>query len=153
MNVQELIQTQHRLVADRILASLADLSADELLARPNGLVPVIWHVGHVAFYDALLAKRAGETPAIPEGYEELFKYGSTGSDSLPPADDVIRFFHEAHSGLLNLAQGDLDRPVQAPLQSYQTVGEGLMRMLYHRGYHHGKIMTLRSLLNKSRLLG
>ncbi|WP_324715457.1 DinB family protein [Carboxydochorda subterranea] len=141
------------MTAERIREALAGLSDAELRARPQGLAPALWQIGHVALSDANLAARAGEAVALPEGYAALFSRGSTGDGELPPKEDVLRLFQEAHDRLLRLAGGDLDRPAVSPSGAYRTVGEGLVFMLYHRGYHHGKLMTLRALLGKPRLLG
>lgn len=142
-----------RFVQERLLSALADLSEEEMLQRPMGLAPVLWHVGHAALYNARLVRQAGEPITIPEEYERIFARGSSGDGSLPPPARVLDFFREANQALLRLAAGDLDRPAASPSRTYQTVGGGLLRMLYHAGYHLGKIMTLRALLGKSRLLG
>ncbi|MEW6046325.1 MAG: DinB family protein [Bacillota bacterium] len=85
--------------------------------------------------------------------ERIFACGSSGDGSLPSPARVLDFFREANQALLRLAAGDLDRPATSPSRTYQTVGGGLLRMLYHAGYHLGKIMTLRALLGRPRLLG
>jgi hypothetical protein len=45
----------------------------------------------------------------------------------------------------------LDAPAEG--RSYSTVEEMLVFAVYHRGYHVGKITTLRALLKKPRLFG
>ena len=150
---QAVLQLQLRLTADRIRESLQDLRPEELVARPQGLAPVLWQLGHIALSDAALAKRAGEPMEIPAGFEELFARGTSGDGPYPPHWQVTEFFEAAQAALLKLAAGDLSRPAASPVGAYTTVGGGIGWNLYHRGYHHGKIMTLRSLLGKPRLLG
>lgn len=142
-----------QVTADRILEALADLSDAELRARPHDLAPALWQVGHVAISDAKAAIRAGEGVVVPDGYAALLTRGTSGDAELPPREDVLGFFREAHEHLLRLAEGDLDRPAVSRSGAYQTVAGGLAYHIYHRGYHHGKIMTLRALLGKPRLLG
>ena len=147
------LQHQLRLTAQRLRDSLQDLQPDELVARPQDLAPALWQVGHVALSDAGLARRAGESLEIPAGFEERFARGTSGEGPYPAADEVLAFFERAQEALLRLAGGELGRPAASPIGAYTTVGGGIVWNLYHRGYHHGKIMTLRSLLGKPRLLG
>lgn len=147
------LSVQLRLTAERIRQALQDLSPQELVARPHGLAPVLWHVGHLALADANLARRAGQMLNIPDGFEGLFARATSGEGPYPPAAEVVQFFEAAQSALLTLAAADLSQPASSPIGAYTTVGGGIMWNLYHRGYHHGKIMTLRSLLGKPRLLG
>lgn len=147
------LQLQLRLTADRIRESLQDLRPEEFIARPHGLAPILWQVGHVALSDANLARRAGEPMEIPESYERLFARGTPGDGPYPPPSEVLEFFEAAQSALLELAAGDLGRPAASPIGAYATVGGAISWNLYHRGYHHGKIMTLRALMGKPRLLG
>lgn len=147
------LEYQLRLTAQRILDCLTDLSPDEMVARPQGLAPILWQLGHLSLSDTGLARRAGMDLAIPDGYEALFARGTTGDGPYPPHTEVVRFFEAAQNALLELARGDLNRPAASPIGAYQTVGGGLSYNLYHRGYHHGKMMTLRALLGKPRLLG
>lgn len=139
--------------AERILQSLGGLSAEEIVARPHGLASALWQIGHVAVSDANLAIRAGDPVPVPEGYATLFAYGSSGGGALPGTDEVVRFFRDVHARLLCLAGGDLDKPTTSPSGTQLTIGDSLIFGIYHRGYHHGKIMTLRALLGKPRLLG
>lgn len=148
----EAMQRYVQMTGDRILQCLDDLSPDELVARPQGLAPVLWQVGHVAVTDALLLQRSGEALAIPEGFEAGFARGS-GDGPYPPTDAVRVFFDRVQQAVLALAGGDPQRPAVSPRGTYHTVGEGIVYNLYHRGYHHGKLMTLRALLQKPRLLG
>ncbi|HEY8425786.1 MAG TPA: DinB family protein [Limnochordales bacterium] len=138
---------------DRIVASLQDLSPQEAMQMPQGLAPIVWQVGHVALTDKLLLQRAGLPVEIPEGYENLFRRGTGGQEGLPQLDVVVGFLASAQQDMLALAREEqLSLPAPHPTGAYRTVAEGLLFSLYHRGYHHGKIMTLRALLGKPRLL-
>jgi DinB superfamily len=112
------------------------------------LTPIVWQVGHIALVDGNYVRRAGGESPVPAGYGELFKQGSGGEQDYPPLAEVWNIFDATHRTLVDRASGtDHQAPVDAP--SYKTVGEMLMYSSYHRGYHIGKIMTLRALLGKS----
>ncbi len=139
--------------ADNLLAALDDMSDDELRARPHGLAPSLWQVGHVALSHAQLVRQAGATIDLPEAWSTLFEWGTSGEGDLPSRDEVIRLFREANDRMLELCAGDLARNVEYAPGRANTLGNLLAFHLYHRGYHHGKLMTLRALLGKPRLLG
>ena len=146
--MREALKNQLTFTAESVEQALADLSTEEAAARPHGLTPIVWQVGHMAYYDALLVQEVvGGALLVPETYKELFRQGSTGDGPLPPLYEVRAAFERAHQGLLRLAEGDLDQPVDGG-NEYNTVGSALAFMNIHRGYHIGKIFTLRALLGK-----
>ena len=138
--------------ADSLLAALDDMSDDELRARPHGLAPALWQVGHLVL-DARIARGAGAAIDLPEGWSTLFEWGTSGEGDLPSRDEVVRLFREVNDRMLELCAGDLARDVEYAPGRTDTLGNLLAFHLYHRGYHHGKLMTLRALLGKPRLLG
>ena len=139
--------------AERLGAFIEDMSDQEVRARPQGLAPVLWQLGHVAVTDARLANQAGEAVSIPEGWEKLFAMGSSGDGELPPREAVLGFLRDVSERLVRLSQGDLARPIEGPQGRTDPLGYRLAFCLFHRGYHLGKVMTLRALLGKPRLLG
>ena len=156
MDVTAAIQFQLQRTHERVRQCLADLSADEARRSPlPRLSPVVWQVGHVTFYDALYAERAGvgrAMPAIPQEYEHLFKMGSGGETAYPPIDQVVKLFDSTNAALETIARtGDLARPVEGQL--YKDVGGMLIFACVHRNYHIGKMATLRALLDKPILFG
>ncbi len=138
--------------ADSLLAALDDMSDDELRARPHGLTPALWQVGHLVL-DARIARGAGAAIEVPEEWSALFEWGTSGEGVLPSRDEVIRLFREVNDRMLELCAGDLARTVEYAPGRSDTLGNLLAFHLYHRGHHHGKLMTLRALLGKPRLLG
>lgn len=138
---------------ERIHQSVADLEPGEWTARPQGLAPILWQVGHLALVDGEAARRLGRPVTIPESFQSLFRYGSTGDGPYPDPKEVLALFNQVSEELAVVAQGDLAQPSNDPSGRTQTIGDLLVFLIYHRGYHHGKIMTLRSLLGKPRLLG
>jgi uncharacterized damage-inducible protein DinB len=136
----------------RLRRCLDDLSDDEAHTSPAGLSPVIWQAGHVATTDFAFARRVDTRASIPHGYEALFQTGTGGAAAYPPLAEVRGNLDAAQEILEALAgTGTLDAPAEG--RSYRTVGEMLVFAAYHRGYHVGKITTLRALLKKPRLFG
>ncbi len=79
--------------------------------------------------------------------------GSSGQGEMPPRAAVLGLLREINERLLALSQGDLARPIEGAQGRVDPLGYRLAFCLFHRGYHLGKIMTLRALLGKPRLLG
>ncbi len=137
----------------RVLRCIEDLSDDEARRSPTGnLTPVIWQVGHLAFSDARFAARVERPYPLASAYEELFKGGTGGPGAYLQLSEVTTAFNTAHQNLEEVVESvDLSRPVDS--RTYTNVGEMLMFACYHRGYHTGKMATLRALLGKPRLFG
>jgi hypothetical protein len=134
----------------RLFQSLEDVTEAEAQRAPvAGLSPIIWQAGHLALADFDFARRADGTLTAPAGYAGLFKPGpGTGGEraypSLTEVKDVLRRAQQTLEGIARTA--DLNAAIDTP--NYKTVGEMLVFVQYHRGYHIGKIMTLRALLKK-----
>lgn len=149
MNTQELFRTQLHSSGRLILEVTKDLTEEEAAARPQELTPIVWQVGHLTYYDAFLVSRVrGGTPDVPEEYAELFKQGSSGDGSFPPLADVRAVAERVHANVLELVEVDAFQPLDGG-SLYSNLGGALMFTQMHRGWHVGKIMTLRALLGKS----
>jgi len=136
----------------RVLRSLHDVTEEEARQMPHGLTPIIWQAGHIALTDIRCVRRAGRTADVPTGYSELFPPGSGGPAAYPPVAEVVEVLQQAQQQLLEIARS---AELQAPVEShnYGTVGEMLVFTIYHRGYHVGKMSTLRALLGRPRPFG
>lgn len=137
----------------RVNRCLEDLTEEEARRSPaEGLSPVVWQVGHIALTDLTFAHRAGRPAQEPPGYAGLFQMGTGGETAYPPLHEIRQALIRAQQALQDVSRtADLDAAVDA--RSYSTVGEMLAFAIYHRGYHVGKITTLRALLQKPRLFG
>lgn len=152
MDAGEVLRFALNATFDRVLRCLEDISEEEARRVIGGLSPVVWQVGHLAHADGVLLHRVGLAPPVPEGYAALFSPGTGKGTDYPPLGEVRAVFEAAHRGLLHLLVSvPLDRPVDA--SHYRNVGEMLAFSAYHRGYHIGKMTTLRALLGKPRLFG
>ncbi len=137
----------------RIHRVLTDITEEDARARPQGLAPIVWQVGHMALADARALLRSGVAVEVPPAFESLFTGGSGGEADYPPLAAVLPVLDGVNDRLRHLAlEGDLARKVEGA-HSYATAGEALLFLLYHRGYHIGKITTLRALLGKARVFG
>lgn len=133
--------------------TLEDLTEEEAAQRPHGLTPIVWQVGHLTVSEARMVEElTGADFTLPENYQALFDYGTSGEGSLPSLAEVRENFAKGQQALLQAADGDLARAVDGG-PFYSTVAGALLFVDRHRLYHIGKIMTLRSLLHKPRLLG
>lgn len=148
MDFRELIESQLRGTATNMQGVLKDISEEEAKSRPQNLTPIIWQAGHIAYYEALLVSEIErKEPEVPANYGELFKQGSGGEADYPAFSEVLDVLERSQANVLRLVEGDLNKPLAGePL--YTTVGGALLFTYYHRGYHFGKIMTLRGLLGK-----
>lgn len=138
----------------RVHRCLEEISEDDARRSPiPGLAPIVWQVGHLAVVDFAFARRAGGHTETPEGYEALFKPGTGGgADTYPSLREVTEAFKLAHHELESAVRtADLGTPLET--RNYSNIGEMLAFACYHRGYHIGKMTTLRALLKKARLFG
>lgn len=136
----------------RALRCVEDVSDTEAGQTRYNLSPIIWQLGHLALSDGGFFRLAGGASPAPESFKGLFKTGSGGAADYPPLADVRPAFEAAQRELERLAQSaDLDQGVES--RNFATIGEMLVFAAYHRGYHIGKMTTLRALLGKPRLFG
>lgn len=148
MDFREVLEGQLRGTAGTMQRVLADISGEEAISRPQNMTPLIWQAGHIAYYEALLVSEIeGKEPNVPDNYEQLFKQGSGEATEFPPFSDVLSVLERSQENVLRLLDGDLTKPLAGePL--YTSVAGALLFTHYHRGYHFGKMMTLRGLLGK-----
>lgn len=138
---------------DRLRQSIGDLSeADARHVLAGKLTPAVWQIGHLAYVDGNYVRRSGGQSPAPAHYENLFKPGTGGAQDYPTLAEVWKVFDAVNRALVDrAAAADYQTPVDAP--AYTCVGEMLVYCGYHRGYHIGKLTTLRALLGKPVLFG
>ncbi len=131
----------------RAIEGITDSEARQVVAAP--LAPIVWQLGHLAVVDAAYTQRAGGACEVQPRYTELFKPGTGGRAEYPPLPEVWAAFDGAHRALIAaVAEADLRAPLEHPAGAYSNVGAMLVYACYHRGYHVGKVGTLRALLGK-----
>jgi hypothetical protein len=134
-----------------LLRTLEDLSADELQRSPvSGLSPVIWQVGHVAATDAYFARMCGADVTLLEEFRGLFGRNSGGAKPYPGLVEVKPVYEMGQQTLEALTQSaEMGRAVES--KNFKTVADALSFNCFHRGYHIGKICTLRALMGRQPL--
>jgi hypothetical protein len=143
------VTEQLDLYCARLGRAIEGITAEEARRIVMGLAPIVWQVGHLAVVDATYAQRGGGTYAAPAHYGDLFKPGTGGSAEYPPLEEVWAVFSDAHRALLKIVdEADLAKPLEHPAGAYTSIGGMLVYACYHRGYHVGKVGTLRALLGK-----
>ncbi len=103
--------------------------------------------------EALVLRRSGQVADLPPSFDTLFAMGSGGEVGYPPLDEIRPLLGTMNERLCSLAaSAPLDQPLEGS-KAYGTIAEALVFMAYHRGYHVGKITTLRRLLGLGRVFG
>ncbi len=136
----------------RALRCVDDVGDEESRRSLHGLSPIIWQFGHLALADEGFLKRAGGALEIPGSYRELFATGTGGTADYPSLAEVRSVF-EAGNLVLEAVVRTADLAQAVDARNYKTLGEMLVFAAYHRGYHIGKMTTLRALIGKPRLFG
>ena len=134
-----------------LLRTLEDLSEEELQRSPTGgLSPVIWQVGHIAATDAYFARMCGADAAVPEEFAGLFGRNSGGPRPYPQLADVKPVYSAGQQTLETLTRSaEMGRAIES--KNFKTVADALSFNCFHRGYHIGKICTLRALMGRQPL--
>jgi DinB family protein len=145
------LEGSHRLVKELV----GDVLDDEARRVPAAnLSPITWQVGHLAFADATFGRHARGAYTVPENYAGLFKTGTGGHASYPEFNEVLEAFDASHQMLAQLAgEADFASPMTILPGAFNSLGEMFIFVCAHRGYHAGKIGTLRCLLGKPRVFG
>ncbi|HEY3246666.1 MAG TPA: DinB family protein [bacterium] len=153
MDTRDLVLYGLRATGTRALRSIDDVTDDEARRRPgDNLASIIWQLGHLALADKGNLERMGVTSSLLASFTDLFKTGTGGPAAYPPLGEVRTAFEQGQFQLESAAQeADLSQVVEA--RNFGTVGEMLIFACYHRGYHIGKMATLRALFGKPRLFG
>jgi uncharacterized damage-inducible protein DinB len=152
VEIRDVIQFGLTATYTRVLRSVEDVSDVEARQIPHNLSPLIWQLGHVALTDSAFLRLSGGISPAPESFKGFFRTGSGGAADYPSLADVKTVAEAVQRDLMQLTQlGELSHRVES--RNFTTVGEMLIFAGYHRGYHVGKMTTLRALLGKPRLFG
>jgi hypothetical protein len=125
----------------------------------------LWIVGHLALADNLFASKfRPDTGHKPEGWDELFWFGSEISDDrqkYPPPQDVVAYFRERRENLLRVLDELSDTELAAPAPSAEErspiagapdMGQLFLFAAYHEGMHSGQFTVAHRGLGNSPLL-
>ena len=111
----------------------------------------LWIVAHLALADnAFLSRFRPESGHKPEGWDDLFWFGSSLHDrsAYPSANDVLAYFRDRRRTLLEvfeqLTDEELAAPAPAPEERSPIAGAPCMGHLFifaarHEGIHSGQL--------------
>ncbi|MEL7499961.1 MAG: DinB family protein [Planctomycetota bacterium] len=124
-------------------------STDEWLAQacPKANHP-LWVIGHLALADNMFAARIqGQEPEVPEGWNELFWFGSevySDPSKYPPVDEVLAYFHERRENLMKIVEETDESvflgppPSEGMFAEAPNMGALLLFTSFHEGIHAGQ---------------
>ncbi|MFT5525193.1 MAG: putative damage-inducible protein DinB [Pirellulaceae bacterium] len=112
----------------------------------------LWVIGHLALADNMFASKFREsTGSKPDGYDELFWYGSELQDDrskYPDKDEVLAYFRDRRENLMKvldeLSEEELSAPgpgpeESSPIAGAPALGQLLIFATYHEGMHTGQL--------------
>ena len=138
--------------------NLQELSNEDSLVLPEaGGNCLNWVLGHVVAARGTVLMLAGTPPAMTGERLAPYRRGShpEGTDDFVDLATLLSWLDDTQKQLIPalaaLSEEDLNRPVpedqrRPPLTG--SVGDALIRLYYHEGYHNGQIGLLRRLAGK-----
>ncbi len=134
----------------------AGIPAEEFLHQPcAGANHALWTLGHLATVNQYFLKTlAGRDGTLFEKYKELFFAKSQpkpDAASYPPLDVLREYFKTSRvafrSWVESLSDEQLTGPAPEEFQKFApTLGNILMRLLWHEGMHYGQLTVIRKSL-------
>ena len=138
--------------------NLQDLSHDDSLVIPEpGGNCLNWVLGHIVATRGAIFMLAGTPPTLTGENLVIYRRGShpEGTEGFVDLATLRGWLDDTQQQLIPalaaLSEENLDRPVpeeqrRPPLTG--TIGDALIRLHYHEGYHNGQIGLLRRLAGK-----
>jgi len=138
--------------------NLQDLSNEDSLVLPeSGGNCLNWALGHVVAARGTILMLAGTPPVLTGEQLAVYQRGShpEGTDGFVDLATLRGWLSDTQQQLIPalaaLSEEDLNRPVpeeqrRPPLTG--SIGDALIRLHYHEGYHNGQIGLLRRLAGK-----
>ena len=120
-------------------------------ACPNTNHP-LWVIGHLGMAAAMFEARAqGQEYEKPEGWTELFWFGSQPTSSLsdyPPVDEVLAYFRDSRAKLIALVESkdpeyfEQPAPSEGMFADAPNMGQLFVFAAYHEGIHTGQFTVV-----------
>jgi len=138
--------------------NLQDLThADTVVMPDHGGNCLNWVLGHVVVARNAVLMLAGATPSLSGEHMQQYRRGSQpeGTANFLDLATLRGYLDDSQQQLIpalaGLSQAALNRPVPEPLKRPPltgSVGDALIRLHYHEGYHNGQIGLLRRMAGK-----
>ena len=141
-----------------IKRNLEGVTNEDSLVQPPGAGNCLnWVLGHVVTARNLALMLAGAAPTVTGEHMTIYLRGSSpaGTDKFLDLTTLRAFLDDTQKALIPalrvLSEEALTQPVpeqhrRPPLTG--SIGDALVRMHYHEGYHNGQIGLLRRLAGK-----
>ncbi len=140
-------------VVDELFAGIPD---DKYLYQPcPGGNHALWTLGHLATVTQyFLANLAGHDNGLAEKYREMFfakSVPSPDASSYPPLEVIRDYYKTSRAAFRSWVESLTDAQLTAPppekfSKFAPTLGNVLMRLLWHEGMHYGQLTVIRKSL-------
>jgi uncharacterized damage-inducible protein DinB len=142
---------------DKAVEDLFDaIPADQFAHQPcKGANHALWTLGHLATVNQYFLKAlAGKDDALFEKYKAMFfakSQPNPDAASYPPIGVIRDYFKTSRAAFRSWIESLSDEQLSAPApEEWQkfapTLGNILMRLLWHEGMHYGQLTVIRKSL-------
>lgn len=116
-----------------------------------------WVLGHIVVYRGTILTLVGEVPVCSEAQAVPYRRGSSPSESDELLDmaTLRGYFADSHQRLIPALAALSDEALALPVPDQHkrppltgSIGDALIRLHYHEGYHNGQIGLLRRIAGK-----
>jgi hypothetical protein len=138
--------------------NLQDLNHDDTVVLPDGGGNCLnWVLGHVVSARSTVLMLAGATPTLTGQGMSVYRRGShpEGTDGFADLAQLRAMFDETQKQLIPALAALSEEALNSSLPEQHrrppltgTIGDALIRLHYHEGYHNGQIGLLRRLAGK-----
>lgn len=145
-------------VRGKTLRLLSDVDEATALFTPQGLKNhILWHAGHSLMVVEHLGVSVltGAEPRHPQGYAQLFQWGSDPSSvaAWPSLAEVVAHLKEQHGRLARLLRevepAKLAQPFGDPTKG-RTIRYAVIHGLHDEAGHQGEVWLLKKMASKAR---
>ena len=141
------------LARERTLAAALDLPDEFMALQPAGARNhPAWTLGHLLYVESRGLQALGLAGELPDGWNDRFATGSEPTPdrrSYPPKAELLDRLARQRLALLarieELSAADLERPAPPTpvLGRCATLGDVLLYLAWHEGYHNGQLTVWR----------
>jgi hypothetical protein len=143
------------LARERTLAAVLNVPEEYMALQPAGARNhPAWTLGHLLFVEAQGARALGLDPELPEGWAGRYAPGSTPTSAraaYAPKQELLERLGGLRIALLDrfasMPDASLDRPTPAVVSPFlghcATIGDVLLYLAWHEGYHNGQLAVWR----------
>lgn len=134
------------------------VTEEESLVKPQPAGNCLnWVLGHIVVYRGMILTLVGEVPVCSEVQAVPYRRGSSPSesDTLLDMATLRGYFADSQQRLIPALAALSDEALALPVPDQHkrppltgSIGDALIRLHYHEGYHNGQIGLLRRIAGK-----